>query len=203
MARYLGSRTKLSKRVGRNLFLKGVRNYSAKDDYSKRPQKPGVHGGKRGGKQSSLSEYGKQLLEKQILRYTYGLMEKQLSNVIAQRNVYNERVADIAKIQSTLAEISTIDQRIQTLERTTKTLHAEESNLNTLLIHLHQQYRDLKYEKEQLEENIARLNSELKILEDMAGKSVEEQEKASKNLKQKLIESNLIKERLEADVDLF
>lgn len=81
MARYLGSRTKLSKRVGRNLFLKGVRNYSAKDDYSKRPQKPGVHGGKRGGKQSSLSEYGKQLLEKQILRYTYGLMEKQLSNV--------------------------------------------------------------------------------------------------------------------------
>lgn len=81
MARYLGSRTKLSKRVGRNLFLKGVRNYSAKDDYTKRPQKPGVHGSKRGGKQSSLSEYGKQLLEKQILRYTYGLMEKQLSNV--------------------------------------------------------------------------------------------------------------------------
>ena len=45
MARYLGSRTKLSKRVGRNLFLKGVRNYSAKDDYARRPQKPGVHGG--------------------------------------------------------------------------------------------------------------------------------------------------------------
>jgi small subunit ribosomal protein S4 len=79
MARYTGSRTKLSKRVGKNLFLKGARSYSAKDDFSKKPtQRPGVHGAKRVRK---VSEYGKQLVEKQILKYSYGLLEKQLANI--------------------------------------------------------------------------------------------------------------------------
>jgi small subunit ribosomal protein S4 len=79
MARYTQSRTKLSKRVGKNLFLKGARSFSSKDDYSKKPQKPGIHGKSR--RPSKLSEYGKQLQEKQILRYSYGLMEKQLANI--------------------------------------------------------------------------------------------------------------------------
>jgi small subunit ribosomal protein S4 len=79
MARYTGSRTKLSKRVGKNLFLKGSRSFSAKDDYSKRPQKAGEHSKSR--KPSKLSEYGKQLLEKQTLKFTYGIMEKQLANI--------------------------------------------------------------------------------------------------------------------------
>ena len=79
MARYTGSKTKLSKRVGKNLFLKGARSFSAKDDYARRPQKPGVHGVSK--RPAKLSEYGKQLKEKQTLRYTYGLMEKQLANV--------------------------------------------------------------------------------------------------------------------------
>ncbi len=79
MARYTGSRTKLSKRVGKNLFLKGARSYSAKDDFSKKPtQRPGVHGAKRVRK---VSEYGKQLVEKQILKYSYGILEKQLANI--------------------------------------------------------------------------------------------------------------------------
>lgn len=82
MARYLKSKTKLSKRVGRNLFLKGVRSYSAKDDYAKRPYRSGVHGKKFGPVRTS--EYGKQLLEKQALRFTYGLMEKQLMNLFAK-----------------------------------------------------------------------------------------------------------------------
>lgn len=81
MARYLEGRTKLSKRVGKNLFLKGARSFSAKDDFTKRPYKAGEHGGVRGKRPGRVSEYGKQLLEKQVLRYTYGLMEKQLSNV--------------------------------------------------------------------------------------------------------------------------
>jgi small subunit ribosomal protein S4 len=79
MARYTQSTTKLSKRVGRNLFLKGSRSFSPKDDYSRRPQKPGAHGVSR--RPAKVSEYGKQLQEKQILRYTYGLMEKQLANI--------------------------------------------------------------------------------------------------------------------------
>jgi small subunit ribosomal protein S4 len=78
MARYIGPKTKLSKRVGRNLFLKGARSYSAKDDYTKKPQRPGVHGAKRVRK---TSEYSKQLQEKQILKFSYGIQEKQLANI--------------------------------------------------------------------------------------------------------------------------
>jgi small subunit ribosomal protein S4 len=78
MSRYLKSKTKLSKRVKRNLFLKGARSFSAKDDYAKRPFKAGVHGKKFAKK---LSNFGTQLLEKQAIRFTYGITEKQLGNL--------------------------------------------------------------------------------------------------------------------------
>jgi small subunit ribosomal protein S4 len=77
MARYTRSKTKLSRRIGKNLFLKGARSFSAKDDFSKKPYFPGEHGRKF----KRLSEYGKQLAEKQTIRFTYGLMEKQLANL--------------------------------------------------------------------------------------------------------------------------
>jgi small subunit ribosomal protein S4 len=77
MARYTGSRTKLSKRVKKNLFLKGARSFSAKDDYTKSTQKQS----QRKRRPSKISEYGRQLQEKQTLRYTFGIMEKQLANV--------------------------------------------------------------------------------------------------------------------------
>ncbi len=77
MSRYTGSKTKLSRKVGRNLFNKGARSFSAKDDYTKKPYRPGVHG----KKMRKLSEYGKQLQEKQILKLSYGLQEKQLANI--------------------------------------------------------------------------------------------------------------------------
>lgn len=78
MARITTSKTKLSRRVSRNLFLKGSRSFSAKDDYTKKPFKTTIQG-KR--KPTSLSQYGKQLVEKQALKYTYGLTEKPLANV--------------------------------------------------------------------------------------------------------------------------
>lgn len=79
MARYTGSKVKRSKRVQKNLFNKGARSFSAKDDYTKRPYKPGQHGNAR--RFGRTSEYGKQLLQKQIIRFTYGLMERQLANL--------------------------------------------------------------------------------------------------------------------------
>lgn len=82
MSRIYKAKTKLSKRVGRNLFLKGARSYSAKDDYAKRPQKPGQHGANK--KFARESNYAKQLTEKQALKYTYGLTEKQLTRVFKQ-----------------------------------------------------------------------------------------------------------------------
>ncbi|MCV6610575.1 MAG: 30S ribosomal protein S4 [Amphritea sp.] len=71
MARYLGPTCKLSRREGTDLFLKsGVR---ALDSKCKAENVPGVHGARRG----RLSDYGLQLREKQKVRRTYGVLEKQ------------------------------------------------------------------------------------------------------------------------------
>lgn len=71
MARYLGPKLKLSRREGTDLFLKsGVRPLDSK---CKAETIPGQHGAHRG----RLSDYGVQLREKQKVRRTYGVLEKQ------------------------------------------------------------------------------------------------------------------------------
>ena len=71
MARYLGPTCKLSRREGTDLFLKsGVRPLEAK---CRADSAPGQHGQRRG----RLSDYGIQLREKQKVRRTYGVLEKQ------------------------------------------------------------------------------------------------------------------------------
>ncbi len=76
MARYLGPKCKLSRREGTDLFLKsGVRSLDSK---CKANQKPGQAAAtRRGGR---LSDYGVQLREKQKVRRTYGVLEKQFRN---------------------------------------------------------------------------------------------------------------------------
>lgn len=71
---------KQCRRAGQKLFLKGERCYSQKCEIVKRPFPPGIHGKRR----SSLSEYGRQLLEKQKVRRTYGVAEKQFRNYIKE-----------------------------------------------------------------------------------------------------------------------
>ena len=74
MARYLGPKCKLSRREGTDLFLKsGVR---ALDSKCKAEAVPGMHGARRG----RLSDYGLQLREKQKVRRTYGVLERQFRN---------------------------------------------------------------------------------------------------------------------------
>lgn len=71
MARYLGPKCKLSRREGTDLFLKsGVRPLESKCNVE---TAPGQHGARRG----RLSDYGVQLREKQKVRRTYGVLEKQ------------------------------------------------------------------------------------------------------------------------------
>ena len=71
MARYLGPTCKLARREGTDLFLKsGVRPIDSK---CKTDTKPGQHGQRRG----RLLDYGVQLREKQKVRRTYGVLEKQ------------------------------------------------------------------------------------------------------------------------------
>ena len=68
MSRYTGPAYKKSRRVGISTLENGK-------DLAKRPYGPGQHGNGRKGK---LSNYGIQLVEKQKLRFIYGISEKQL-----------------------------------------------------------------------------------------------------------------------------
>lgn len=71
MGKYSGNKGKICRRFGVNLF--GNMKYDKV--LAKRPNPPGVHGANAARKK--LSEYGKQLVEKQKLKITYGLREKQ------------------------------------------------------------------------------------------------------------------------------
>jgi len=78
MARYIGPKSKLSRREGRDLLLKsGIRSYESK---CRSETIPGQHGRRRG----RLSDYGIQLREKQKVRRIYGVMEKQFRNYYKQ-----------------------------------------------------------------------------------------------------------------------
>lgn len=71
MARYTGPAWKLSRRLGISLSGTGK-------ELEKRPYAPGQHGPNQ---RKKLSEYGLQLQEKQKLRHTYGVNERQFRNL--------------------------------------------------------------------------------------------------------------------------
>lgn len=73
--RYTGPKEKLSRKVGENLGLKAERSFSPKSSFLKKPYRPGQHGKAR---RRALSEFGMQLLEKQKIKFTYNISEKQL-----------------------------------------------------------------------------------------------------------------------------
>lgn len=74
MARYIGPKCKLSRREGVDLSLKS--RARGLDTKCKLDKQPGQHGDRR----NRLSDYGLQLREKQKLRRTYGVLEKQFRN---------------------------------------------------------------------------------------------------------------------------
>lgn len=73
MARFRGPIVKKSRRLGIPLSDKAARIME------KRPNPPGQHGGKGVRK---VSDYGKHLMEKQRLRYMYGLLERPFRNYV-------------------------------------------------------------------------------------------------------------------------
>jgi small subunit ribosomal protein S4 len=77
MARYREANCKLCRREGEKLFLKGARCYSEKCAVERRQYPPGQHGQNMRRK---ISAYGLQLREKQKVRRTYGLLERQFHN---------------------------------------------------------------------------------------------------------------------------
>lgn len=70
MARYIGPKNKKARRIGKDLEL----TTSVQKLQKRLAVPPGQHG-RRGRKR--LSDYGKQLLEKQRVKWTYGVLERQ------------------------------------------------------------------------------------------------------------------------------
>ena len=84
MARYTGPKCRLCRREGMKLFLKGLKCYTEKCPFTKRPFPPGQHGRTPRPKPSY---YALQLREKQKLKRIYGMLEKQFKRFfkIAER----------------------------------------------------------------------------------------------------------------------
>ncbi|MGA2801205.1 MAG: 30S ribosomal protein S4 [Verrucomicrobiota bacterium] len=89
MARYTGPRVRISRRFGIPIF--GPTKYLERRNYG-----PGVHGPKSRHKHT---DYGLGLIEKQKLRYYYGLMERQFRGVyekaLKRRGVTGEQMLQI------------------------------------------------------------------------------------------------------------
>jgi len=65
------------------LFLKGQRCYGQHCPQTKKAYPPG-QGGEQRLQRRRVSDYGKQLREKQKMRYTYGILEKQFRSYVEQ-----------------------------------------------------------------------------------------------------------------------
>lgn len=73
MSRYTGPTWKISRRLGYSISETGK-------ELQRRPYAPGQHGKRR----TKVSDYGTQLREKQKVRFTYGLTEKQFKKTFVE-----------------------------------------------------------------------------------------------------------------------
>jgi len=77
--RYTGPSCRQCRREGTKLFLKGTKCFTEKCPVERRPYAPGQHG-QTTARRRKVSEYAKQLREKQKIKRIYGLSEKQFRN---------------------------------------------------------------------------------------------------------------------------
>ncbi|HEX6734682.1 MAG TPA: 30S ribosomal protein S4 [Azonexus sp.] len=91
MSRYTGPRLKIMRSLG--VDLPGLSRKSMQE----RPQPPGQHGARK--VTGRKSEFGLQLMEKQKLRYNYGVSERQLRRVVLdakkQKGATGSRIVEL------------------------------------------------------------------------------------------------------------
>jgi small subunit ribosomal protein S4 len=76
MARYTDPVCRICRREGLKLFLKGSRCYTRKCSFERRSTPPGMYAQRR----RKVSEFGLQLREKQKVRKSYSVLERQFAN---------------------------------------------------------------------------------------------------------------------------
>ena len=108
MARNLDAKCRQCRREGEKLFLKGEKCFTDKCAVERRAYAPGQHGQKSGAR---LSDYGKQLREKQKMRRIYGILERQFRKTYAEasrsKGVTGERLLQILTPLVTVRSITT------------------------------------------------------------------------------------------------
>lgn len=80
--------SKIARRYGENLQLKGERDASPKAAIRRKPYPPGMHGKSR---RRRITEYGRQLAEKQKLKAIYGVTERQFLRYFKEASKVKER----------------------------------------------------------------------------------------------------------------
>jgi small subunit ribosomal protein S4 len=73
LAKDIGPKCRYCRREGTKLFLKGVRCFTDKCSFERRPYPPGQHGQSR----VKMSDYSIRLREKQKVKHMYGISERQ------------------------------------------------------------------------------------------------------------------------------
>src|SRR3972149_1270289 len=96
MGRYIDASCRLCRRERQKLFLKGTKCYTEKCPVEKRGFPPGQHGQNR---RQKISEYGVQLREKQKVKRSYGLLERQF------RNYFERALKQTGRTGETLVKI--------------------------------------------------------------------------------------------------
>lgn len=104
MARYTDSVCKLCRNEGEKLFLKGTRCFSTKCAIDRRRYGTGQHGQDR----KKQTEFALQLREKQKVRHTYGVVEKQFSS-------YMEAAARQKKVPTGLRLLQLLESRLDNI----------------------------------------------------------------------------------------
>lgn len=103
MSRYTGPVYKVSRRLNYSVLGTGK-------ELAKRPFAPGQHG--NSDKRKKITDYGKQMAEKQKLRHTYGVSERQFQRFFAMAKANREVVTGLGFMQILESRLDNVVYRL-------------------------------------------------------------------------------------------
>lgn len=88
--------SRVTRRLGEKLFLKAERDSSPKSSMVRRPYPPGMHTKRRG---RGRSDFGNELVEKQKIKYLYGLSDAMLKKYVARASRTKNKIKTQALLE--------------------------------------------------------------------------------------------------------